>query len=214
MLAFLSLYSLTFPPFPNEWSSHTLRFHISLLSSSSVPVWEFLIVQGAISAVSEWVLFHEWFLVISFLSKPPPSSSLSPQPHPSIQMHDAWRKIPEMHFHVPLGMSHNPIPVKQMSYIKLSLWGSHATREMERERGGKRRNKGMIREAQSQTPQATHTNTHRVVTMVRMWLPNSAAYLYIIYLPLSRLSLVNNKESNLWWIYSLFHPPIVRLLSG
>lgn len=96
---------------------------------------------------------------------------------------------------------YSPIPVKQMSYINLSL--RNPCKDREQRKGGEgagrkiRRNKGINREAFAcQTPHATtHTHTHiknthsRSVIIVKMWLPLSTTYvfppiLFYIHLPL------------------------------
>lgn len=121
-------------------ASLSLRFSMSNFLTLSVSIFLSVpsfrlclglpIVRGAISVVNDWVLFHERFFVFCFSIQ---TSSLTPAPslNPDAQRKE---KIPEMHFHVPLGMSTIQFHSNRC-HISTSLWGSHATREKGRKTG-------------------------------------------------------------------------------
>ncbi len=228
MLVSLSLYSLTFPPFLNTWFSHTLCFHISLLLSLSLSG----IANSSGSHFSgEWVSPLSWAVFSYFFFNPNllPHSSTVPQSRCTAQGENTGDAFPCATRDV-----HNPIPLKQMSYINLSLRKPRFEREREgdEERGGKEEEQRNDQGGSMSDPTcfnaSTHTNTHcringeDVVTTPLCNLTttciSSSFYPLTVHTTTpphhhhpcfpptnSRLSAVNNKESNLRWIYSLFH---------
>lgn len=165
MLAFLYLHSLTFPPFINQWFSHTLCFHISLVSIVSLVLYLCLclglpVVQGAISVVNEFVIsFSTQTSSFLFLYSPIQQSRCT-----------THGENTEDAFPCATRDVHNPIPLKQMSYINLSPRKPRDER-VRGERGGKdeeQRNDqgGFWKAAGSKSDpicyNATHTQTHTV----------------------------------------------------
>lgn len=173
----------------------------------------------------EWVSFSFFFFNPNLLLLP------SLQPHPSIQMHNAWREyrrcISMCHWGCPQSNSTQTDVIYQPSLRKPRY---KREKEGEGERGRKEEEQrndqgGFWKAAGSKSdPTCYNTSTHkhsRIVTMVRIWFPHNYASsllpVYLLFAPtmhsyphpipptVSRLSLVNNKEGNLWWIYSLFH---------
>lgn len=199
-------------------------FYCSLFSLSATVwlVWHCWWLREPFQWWTSKSAFLSDFWLFVFESKPPSSSlSTAPSFNPDAQR---MEKIPEMRIHAPLGMSTIQFQSNRC-HISASLWGSHAKREKGREggRGEEQRNDqgGFWKAAGSSKSDltcyntSTHTNS-RIVTMVRIKQP--LYYLYIIFFlhtttfpplhfshPVSRLSQENNKESNLQWIYPLFH---------
>lgn len=138
-----------------------------------------LTVLGAISVVNEWVLVTFFSTqTSSFL----PLYSPIPQSRCTTHGENTGDAFPCATRDV-----HNPIPLKQMSYINLSLRKPRYEREWEGERGGKeeeQRNdqggfwKGSRLKVRPHMLQCKHTHKHsRIGTMVRMWLPHDYAIL-------------------------------------
>lgn len=123
MLAFLCLYCLTFPPFLNDWFSHSLCFHIPLvvicfLDLSYSHCLFLPVVSRAISVVNESFCY--------FFFNPNIFLSISLQPHHSSQMHNAWRKyrgyISMYHLGCPQSNSTQTDVIYQLFSEEALLW--------------------------------------------------------------------------------------------